>query len=498
MNRVLNDLKGYKLRKTENYNLKRGNVTRDLRASDGPMDITKEFSELVEKLDKISILPAMGGYMGKITTFARSLKLVDDTAKLLYANDNLRRMGNIDKTLKQETEELKKPQELKKTQYYKKIVDLKETGIQALEAKFLMKYENMKQELKKNKEAIKQQSELITKLKTTKKEMDNKLQELKEDAISNAFKIPRLKEKITKIEQEIFDAKVMKLKLTSRRASLMNLSEKNVVDMAKDINKSNRNEVALNLIGSLACIAADVILAISLPVSKVILVSLQIPVVFGKLIKAIDIHIFKKLREKSEASRKEEMMRAEIKNLNKAIGTDKFNEIVANEKDMAKQLEKIEKTEDTEIKSAFETSRRSQDVLCAKPKWNLRMFKIEASEDNDRLENTAKFVLKHIKELPDDAKIKEELEKDDLDEKTKNKLLKGLKQVEESKERVKTMLEVLGIDNADDYIRDVKEYKSNKEEDLKALDVSKFDKSGYTDKKNKLKERLVEAMKQKL
>lgn len=318
----------------------------------------------------------------------------------------------------------------------------------------------------------------------------------------NSVGINNLKEKMHKKEFELYEARVTKLRLGLRRASLKNLSEKNVVDMARDINRPNRNGIAFKILGGMARIAADIVIAMSLPISKVAVTALQMPLIIGNFFKALDRHIFRKLREKSEFSRKEQMAKEQMKNINKEIGTDRVREIIADEKDAAKQLEKIEKTEDKEIKCAFEASKRAQNVLCAKPSLSLRMFKIKAIEDNERLENTAKFILKQIKELPDEDKAREMLEKYD-GVMTKINAIKSLKQAEQSKERIKTMLEVLGIDNADDFINDVKEYKRKKSEDLAVIDNNKAKMNNaqrdfFAAKKNNLKDRLVEAMKQKL
>ena len=485
MNKVLNDLKNYELRNTRNYDLKKGNVTRDLKVSEGPTEITKEFSELVEKIDTLAILPIMGGHIKHVLSFVRSLILVDETAKLSYVDDNLRRIGNMNKTLEQEA------------------LTFSDYSIKGLEAKFYMKYENIKQALKENKKAITEEDRKIASLKSNLKSMEKELKSLMKNKNDNIDSINYLKEEMHKKELELYEARMIKLKLGLRSAALKNVSEKNIVDMAKDINSSNKKGLKANIIGGMAHIAADIILAISLPVSKFVVTLLQIPLVFGKLVKALDTHIFKKLREKSENSRNEERTKAQIKNINKEIGEHKFKSIVGDEKDLAKQLEKIEKTEDKDIKVAFESSRRAQNVLCATPKGYLKMFKIKPVEDNERLESTAKFIIKQIKELPDEDKAKEVLSKEYIGKLTRVRAEKNLKQAQESKERIKAMLEVFGIDNADDFINDVKEYKTKKMEDLKSLNndkskMSNADKEHFGDRKNKLKERLVEAMKQKL
>ena len=79
----------------------------------------------------------------------------------------------------------------------------------------------------------------------------------------------------------------------------------------------------------------------------------------------------------------------------------------------------------------------------------------------------------------------------------------GLKEANASKERVQAVLDIVGIDNSEDYINAVKDYQNKKYKDIEKVNGNKImlteaQREFYSNKKNDLKNKLVDAMKQKI
>jgi len=468
MKDVVKNLKEFGYRKTGKYVLKKRNIIEKTDAYKAPGEITDATSDLLDKVvafdtvitaAKIDEVPK---HFKVFKGLLNILKLEDDTTQLLNLNSRVQYANEIEKVLKEENEALE----------YEDNVDLK----------FYENYNNVKEELKDNAKLIAEQKENE---KIAKEKMKNH---------SNDAEFESEKENLEK-------AKGNKTKLLTKRAYMMNMTERAIVKEIVDLNKENRFVMVHRILGNIAGFAASVIEVFSLPVNKMIVAGLQIPTLFGKLLSKINEHIIKKIRDKSENSRKDNVLKNQLDEVKKNIGDDKFSKIVNKETDGQKQKELLEKSEDVSVKAAIKLSKKVQRVVCAKPIWYLRIFKPNVLEDEEKMRNIANSIFRVIKELPDFEKIEEQIK--NVSENKMDLVKKGLKEANASKERIQTVLDIIGLDNSEDFIKSVKEYQKKKGSDLEKVNGNKLmlteaHKEHYASRKNELKNRIVEAMKQKI
>ena len=468
MKDVVKNLKEFGYRKSTKGTLKKKNIVAKTEAYKAPGEITDATSDLLDKIvvfdSAISVaqLDEVPRQFKVFKGLLNVLKLEDDSTQFLNINSKVQYANEIEKVLKEENDRICEDKEL--------------------DLKFFENYDNVKEEINDNKKLIEEQKD-ITYLEK------HKLKGHNDDA------------EIERIQERIDESKKVKYKLSRKIAYLKNMRERAIVKGVLDLNKENRFTMVHRILGNVAGFAASVIEILNLPVNKVVVAGLQIPTLFGKLINKIDEHIIKKFRDKAENSRKENALKNQLEEVKETIGTEKFNEIVKDEKDNQKQKEMLEKSEDVAVKAAIKLSKKSQRVLFAKPAWYLRIFKPYVLEDEEKMRNIANSIFKVIKDLPDFNNIEEQIK--NVPENKRDLVEQGLKEANASKERVQAVLDIVGIDNSEDYINAVKDYQNKKYKDIEKVNGNKImlteaQREFYSNKKNDLKNKLVDAMKQKI
>lgn len=102
----------------------------------------------------------------------------------------------------------------------------------------------------------------------------------------------------------------------------------------------------------------------------------------------------------------------------------------------------------------FKQSKKTEEVIGQRPsKWYLKHFNLRTMEDEDKMRSIAKFIVNHIKELPDVDNLSEEERK----EFTNNEI-----EIEKSYKRMEEMLKTLNVDGAGDFIKRIRNYRMNK------------------------------------
>lgn len=498
--------KEYGYRKTNRYTLKKKDIVSKTEWAKAPFELTDATSDFIDKvvtIDAAMSVPMMQDipkHMRIFKGFLNILKLGDDTTQFLNLHTKVKLANNINNVLNKEREDFVGAKLEKNTlnfiENYSKIGNkatskIKSSDFEGDTLNYFEDYNIIKSALKENRELYAEQKKIA-------KEAKKKLGELYKKEIVNGTTSADLSREIEE-QKKIFDkAKARKNNLIERRAYLKNIRERVIIREISDLNKENRFLMGHRILGNIANFATTVIELLVLPVNKVIIAGLQIPTLFGKLVSKIGEHVVRRFKEKAEASRRDNALDNQIKVIEDVVGKEKFKEIIKEEEDKQKQKEILEKSEDENVKLAVKISKGAQKVFCAKPKWYLRMFKPNVFENEERIQNVAKSIFAMVKELPDIEKAELDINNTEIKQSTKELVLNGLSEAKAEEERLKTMLDIIGIGNADDYIRDVKYYHNKKKEHLKEVKLQGSDEIIYARMKNELRGKIEEAMKQKI
>ncbi|MBP5426790.1 MAG: hypothetical protein J6Y29_02705 [Clostridiales bacterium] len=152
--------------------------------------------------------------------------------------------------------------------------------------------------------------------------------------------------------------------------------------------------------------------------------------------------------------------------------TEAINEIVSIETKLEVGGEGLDK-----VRKAVFDSKKTEVIIGARPRDRfLRMFNIRTMEDEDRMKSTAKFIVSHIRNLPD---------YDNLDENEAKEFKTSVDETKKSYKRIEKMLKTINIDDGNAFINKVRDYKREKAE-------------GGSPDKNSLIDELVEAMKKEI
>ena len=512
------NLECYKIRQLVECDLDERNFEKDPNCSEAPKEIVDAVAKLV--VDGLSAFEVFKNLPTPIRYFKCSINVLimwDKASGILYTDENLKNLKQIKKVLDGE----------------KSFVEVYNLDKLLAGQESIRKYKlDQRSFNKKDKEKLlRYYFGNYGDMKKISKEIDSELNKI-DDKLA--------KIEIENIQDNRIDLEKKRDSLINGRLALIQLRENVILTESVNINKSNKNSALIKFCTSLMNFAADIITLVTFPVIKGMLFAIQLPAVivkvFLKLAKIIskrvnkekinekddeelftaglqipslfkalwdvlDKYIFKKFREKAEESRKENRFREQLKFLKKRISENEIlaEEIEALEKEiLAKKIETLEKETDPSIMEAVRISKQTKEVLNARPdKWWLRLnfFKMRTLEDNERIENTAKFVVKHVKEL---YLSEERLKEIDLEEQDKDHISK---QLELSYARMRFLIKTLGIkkDEVDKFIDDVKDYKRKKDEDIRKAggkeNMSNVSRDAFKANKNDLVERLVKAMK---
>ncbi len=509
------NLECYRNRQVVEVDLDERDFEKDPKCSEAPKEIVDAAAKLVDGLNFMGFFENLPKPMKYLSCSSNLFVMWDKASGVLYTDENLKSLKQIKRVLDGE-KSFSKVYNLDRTLAGQKSIrkyKLDERSFDKKDKEKLLRYyfSNYGDMKKLSKEIDSE----ITKI-------ENKLDDLE----------------IENNQDNRIDLEKKRNRLIEGRLALIQLRENVILVESMNINKSNRAGALVRFGASLLNFMADIITLVTFPVIRGMLFAIQLPAVivraFLKLAKiiskrinkektnekdneklfttalqvpslfkafwdALDKHIFKKFREKAEESRKENRFREQLKFLKKRISENEIltEEIETLEKEiLAEKIETLEKETDPSIIEAVRISKQTKEVLNAKPdKWWLKLFKMKTLEDHERIENTAKFVVKHVKEL---YLSEERLKEIELEEQDKDHISK---QLELSYARMRFLIKTLGIkkDEVDKFIDDVKDYKRKKDEDIRKAggkeNMSNVEKDAFKANKNDLVERLVKAMK---
>lgn len=488
--------RSFSCKNIDDCDLKENYLEKSPNKAEAPKEITKAVTELVEPLGKIGL-----GFFTDLPTPLKCVKcslniidLVDAINEARYIDVNLGELKKINDVLVKELPEIEKINCI----YGLKTDALTNEDCEKLYKYYFSNYDDMKKLLR---------------------DIDDRIRYLERNV-----GLENEKDIINEMES-----------LIASRALLERITERVILLEAFDINKANKKKSYSKFFAAFMSLISDVISLVKIPALESILLAVKVPKIIGNvfwkfgrfmegkidkekakdeealvaafnlpllavnLFKVLDKYIFKKIRDKAEASRKEDRNMRIINFLKEKIEKEKgnleFNRLMKEKENLDEQIEALEKSEDNYIKEALKLSKQSMGVLNASAKGYLKFngFRMKTLEDEERMTNVARFVIKRVKDL---HLIENKLDKGNVE--NRHVIENNLKV---SYSRVKSMIVALGV-NKDDvggFIDDIRNYKKRKDGSIAKAglkeNVDPTILKVCRDDKQKLIDRLVEAMK---